>query len=190
MKHPRLLLAGIVLLSFGLFLLVTKDVWVEWYVRRHLKEHYPWIYPVRMAFTSGYSSIEMTGVIVDKEWATGVLTKVTYDRKTGHVDVLGGTLKIDLDRKTAGVPTGTKLNLTVCDVDAMIVKGPYSADVHNLEWDGEVVHFEHATVWYAGHEATLAFGHYVPKQTLTVGTARLEALAELIAGKVTFNNHK
>jgi hypothetical protein len=136
----------------------------SWYVRKQIRERYPWVQPKTVAFKWPFTHVELSDVAFDKGWMKGTLTKMTVNRETKDVYVTGGEVEADLDKKPSGGATSVSEFHPFIELTLVTVRrGGVTVVADKVVWSGRRVTFNGAGIETPWAHIDTASGSYEPK---------------------------
>ena len=147
----------------------------SWYVKKQIKEKYPWVRPKTVTFRWPFKIIELGDVAFDKGWVRGTLTKVLVNRETKDVHISGGEVEADLDKKPEGAAGASEFHPFVELNIVTARRGGIVVVADKVAWSGSRVTFNGAGVETPWARIDTASGSYEPKRgiKLTKAGARI-----------------
>jgi hypothetical protein len=140
MKRRTKILILVSVLTFLIGWAVEPSI-VRWQVTKRLPQGVHAGGPISL----GWGGVTLHDVSIDRDWVTGILKEVWVAR-SGAVEVRGGDLWIDLDKRPTGSGEGEKRSILATGLTVAVQKGNYSANLTKASWDGNKACFSEGTV--------------------------------------------
>ena len=170
------MIVGVCLLGVGAVLGMNPAA--DWYARRYLREHYPWLQPRTVVFHYPFTEVRLTETTFDRGWVSGTLSTIVVTRQSGwgsfavqSIKVTGGTVTADLDKRVPGTGESEKRPLMVEGLTVHASKGRFKGMAVGVGWDGRLVTFATAGLETPWAKVETTSGSYEPKVRVILAKA-------------------